>query len=111
MTTTEIAKQVRADIRNAIKNQALGDYPEGIKFSVRSEYYSGGSSIDITVKNAPNDWAFTASDLDSNRTVLSAAVKDLGAKLAAIVEEHRNGRRFAAFVYADDAVISARCPR
>jgi hypothetical protein len=46
LTTTQIAKLIRADIRQAIKS---GDIPK-IKASVRTRYFAGGSSIDIAIK-------------------------------------------------------------
>lgn len=45
----EIAKLVRKDIRAAIKK---GDLPK-IKVSVKISRYSGGQSLDVTVKEAP----------------------------------------------------------
>ena len=50
MTTTEIAKQIRADIKAAKKT---GELPKSLKVSVRSEYFSMGSSINVNVKSAP----------------------------------------------------------
>ncbi|HXV74633.1 MAG TPA: hypothetical protein VD713_07885 [Sphingomonadales bacterium] len=49
-TTTEIAKRLRADIKAAQKS---GGLPKGLKVSVRSSYFSMGSSIDIRVKACP----------------------------------------------------------
>ena len=72
LTTVDIAKLIREEIKLARKlakdtggSDALaaidpiGDAPAGIKFSVRSEYFSGGSSIDITVKGVPREWGWT----------------------------------------------------
>lgn len=68
---TDIAKLIREDIKVARKISkqaaepgaiavidALGTMPTQIKMSVTTEYYSGGGSIDITVKNIPEDWGF-----------------------------------------------------
>jgi len=46
-STVAIAKLIREDIKNHINNGCL---PAG-KYSVRSKYFSGGSSIHIEVKN------------------------------------------------------------
>ena len=46
-STVAIAKLIRNDIKNSINNGCL---PAG-KYSVRSKYFSGGSSIDIQVGN------------------------------------------------------------
>ena len=47
LTTTQISKLVREDIKAAIKSGELSK----AKYSVRTQYYSMGSSIDITVKD------------------------------------------------------------
>jgi hypothetical protein len=46
LTTTEIAKRIRADIKAALDNGCL----PMAKYSVRTEYFSGGSSIHVHVK-------------------------------------------------------------
>ncbi|MEZ0089993.1 hypothetical protein [Streptacidiphilus sp. EB129] len=71
LTLTDIAKLIRQDIKlarkiglKAAKNGALAvpdpiaDAPAQIKFSVTREYYSGGGSIDIRIKNLPADWGW-----------------------------------------------------
>lgn len=50
LSKTEIAKCIRADIREAIRDEKL---PEGMKVSVRTKFFSGGSSIDIRVTALP----------------------------------------------------------
>lgn len=47
LTTTQIAKLLREGIKDAIKK---GRLPKG-KYSVRTEYFSMGSSIDVTIKD------------------------------------------------------------
>ncbi|MGP4115433.1 hypothetical protein ACTWP5_31610 [Streptomyces sp. 4N509B] len=73
LRTTDIAKLIRADIRMARKAaqrtaepggalktvDPIGDAPAQLRFSVRSEYYSGGSSIEITIRNIPDAWGWT----------------------------------------------------
>ncbi|RPE39786.1 hypothetical protein EDD90_2804 [Streptomyces sp. Ag109_O5-1] len=77
LSTTEIAKRIRADIKLARKVEtklgaetgseialpdplaALATMPKTIKVSVRTDYYSGGSSIDVRVYNLPDKgWGF-----------------------------------------------------
>lgn len=74
LSTTEIAKRIREDIKLARKVQAklggaeialpdslsaLATMPKGMKVSVRREYYSGGSSIDVRVYNLPEQgWGY-----------------------------------------------------
>lgn len=48
--TAEIAKLIRKDIADALKSGAL---PKGLKVSVRISRFSMGSSIDLTITDAP----------------------------------------------------------
>lgn len=50
LSTTEIARRFRADVKAAV---AAGTLPRGLKLSVRTDYFSGGSSIDVTIVQAP----------------------------------------------------------
>lgn len=54
LTTAEIAKKIRADIKQAVKFGLLPGAP--VKYSVRTRTYSGGASIDITVKGWADAW-------------------------------------------------------
>ncbi len=67
----DIAKLMRADIKLAssiaLKTAArdglavpdpIADAPAGIKFGVVTETYSGGGSIDIVIRNIPDDWGY-----------------------------------------------------
>jgi hypothetical protein len=47
LTTTEVAARIRADIKDAVKRGVIRPG----KYSVRSKYFSGGSSVDITIKD------------------------------------------------------------
>jgi hypothetical protein len=50
LDVTEIAKRMRADIKQAI---ADGEIPEGVKARVRTQRFAGGQSIDIRVTSVP----------------------------------------------------------
>lgn len=50
LTITEIAKNVRADIKQAIKSHQL---PQGTKVSVKVERYSMGQSLNLKVTALP----------------------------------------------------------
>lgn len=50
MSTTDVAKSFRADVKAAIK---AGDLPKGLKLSIRTKYYSGGSSISVDIVAFP----------------------------------------------------------
>ncbi|WUT01786.1 hypothetical protein OHA46_34075 (plasmid) [Streptomyces sp. NBC_00708] len=74
LSTTEIAARIRADIKLARKVEsklgvggavavvdelaALAAMPKGIKVSVTTEYYSGGSSIHVRIYNLPEGWGY-----------------------------------------------------
>lgn len=51
--TADIAKAIRADIKVA---KAEGLLPKGWKYSVRIERFSGGSSINVSVRGASDAW-------------------------------------------------------
>lgn len=57
-STTELAAMIRADIKAARKDKStvIGRAPECVKFSIRSEYFSGGSAINIRIVGAPDSW-------------------------------------------------------
>jgi len=48
LSTKEIAARVRIDIKSALKSGAL---PQGTSATVRTKYFSGGSSIDVTLRS------------------------------------------------------------
>jgi len=50
LSTTEIARRFRADV--AAEKKA-GRLPRELKLSVKTRYYSGGSSIDVRIKGLP----------------------------------------------------------
>lgn len=58
LTTTEIAKAIRHDLKN---QQAAGNLNKVLKFSVKTAYFAGGSSIRVNIKGAgevrsPDAW-------------------------------------------------------
>lgn len=53
LSTPEIAKLIRKEIKTAIGEGLL---PARWKYSVRSESFSGGSSIDVRVKDCADAW-------------------------------------------------------
>ncbi|MER7115499.1 hypothetical protein ABT332_13505 [Saccharomonospora azurea] len=73
LTLTQIAKLIREDLKLARKvgrktapktgevaiPDPIGDAPKEIKFSVRTEYYSGGGSIHVGINNIPEEWGWT----------------------------------------------------
>ena len=70
LATVGIAKLIREEIKLARKLakdsggsapaiiDPIGDAPASIKFSVRSEYFSGGSAIDIRLTGVPQAWGW-----------------------------------------------------
>ena len=53
MSTTDIAKQIRTWIKEQKKN---GTFPKELKVSARSQYFSGGSAIRISITALPDTW-------------------------------------------------------
>jgi hypothetical protein len=53
-TTAQIAAMIRADIKAAVNVGTLPGKP--VKYSVRTDNFSGGSSIDVRVKDWPEAW-------------------------------------------------------
>lgn len=53
LDTAVIAKLIRADIKTAVSEGLL---PERWSYSVRIDRFSGGSSIDVRVKNCADAW-------------------------------------------------------
>ncbi|MDN5934193.1 MAG: hypothetical protein L0I24_24500 [Pseudonocardia sp.] len=59
LDVTEIAKRMRVNLRNA---QSVGMLPAEAKFSVTTDRYAGGQSVDVTVKGMPDSWTYTIRD-------------------------------------------------
>ncbi|MFF7115447.1 hypothetical protein ACFY91_24490 [Streptomyces albogriseolus] len=106
LTTTEIAKRIRADIKLARKVAAklgtaagaevalidsltaLATMPKQIKVSVRTDYFSGGSSIDVRVYNLPEKgWGYVQ-ETDMWGKPQWVPGRELSAILAALKEIH-----------------------
>lgn len=93
LDVADIAALIRADIREAQAAGRLGVLPDGVKFGVRIERYSMGQGINVTVRNAPEAWAWAPADEDTLADygpgvtrVVSPACRDLGAVLRAILD-------------------------
>lgn len=50
LNTTEIAKLFRADVKAAVR---AGEIAKGVKLSIRTDYFSGGSAIRVKIVAAP----------------------------------------------------------
>ena len=53
------ARLIRADIRKAVNDGALGELPDGISFSVRAYPFATSPGVGITVYGAPGGWRGT----------------------------------------------------
>jgi hypothetical protein len=106
LTLTEIAKLIRADIKMAQKigrkvtdskaiavRDAIADAPAQIKYSVRTEYYSGGGSIDVVIKNIPETWGWTMQpdEFGNLQPVATPAMAELYAAVDAIHRSYNYG--------------------
>lgn len=98
LTTTQIAKATRDDIKTAIKTGALGDLPTGIRFSVTSR-----DGLAITIKGAPDEWAWTGERYTHTHRPSDAA-RSLARKLADIARPHHAQGYDFGFVYLEDGV-------
>lgn len=58
----KLAKKTAGETGTVKLVDPIGDAPEQIKFSVRIDRFSGGSSIDISILNEPEDWAWEVRD-------------------------------------------------
>ena len=72
LSLTDIAKLIRAEIKIAMKLAKVDagpgalavmdpftGIPAGLKIGVRTQYYSGGGSINVTVRGIPAEWGWT----------------------------------------------------
>ncbi|MFD9690174.1 hypothetical protein ACFWXO_30950 [Kitasatospora sp. NPDC059088] len=100
LSTTEIAALIRNDVKMqqklAVRSaedgpgtvkvpNAIGDAPAGVKFSIRREYFSGGSAIRMTIKNAAPEWAWTTGIVHGfERQVPTEQLKALADELKAL---------------------------
>lgn len=50
MNTTEIARSFRADVKAAVR---AGEIAKGVKLSIRTDYFSGGSAIRVRIVSLP----------------------------------------------------------
>lgn len=100
-----IAKAIREDIKLAqkIAKQAgrsgdvkvvdpIGDAPMDIKFSVRSSTYSGGCSVDIILRNIPQEWGWVVGEdrWGDVREMPSPALRALADELKAVMNAYNH---------------------
>jgi hypothetical protein len=114
VSTVDIAAHIRADLkvrRNLGKKTAgmpedatavalrdpIADAPASIKFSIRSQYFSGGSSIDITIKGVPLEWGWMINpDYDaydpynSRKWIMTPALAALKAEVERVQQSYNH---------------------
>ncbi len=89
--TVRRAALVRAAVRAAARDGALGELPAGLKIGVRS----GVDTIAIELDDAPADWTITAEPAGNTPfpdRAGSAAACELAGKLISIARQHAPGR-------------------
>lgn len=90
LDVTEIAKRMRVNLRNA---QSVGMLPADAKFSVTTDRYAGGQSVDVTVKGMPDSWTYTTRDTaygQAQRVHSDAARATIDAIRAMLAEYNRD---------------------
>jgi len=96
LITTQIAALIRLDVAKATKT---GDLPKGLKVSVKTRYYSGGSSIDLTIIALPAEMVVINPEYVAARRrglsadlhdapMLSEAVRTLTARLDGMMQAY-----------------------
>jgi len=106
LSAVQIAKGVRADIKDAITAGDLPGKDAGLTYSVRSEYFSGGQAVRIAVGGPDGDaWAYRpVTEDDSNRLLSGGRARTLTDQAQQIgVLLHKLGR---AYVYDDTDIQS-----
>lgn len=81
--TKEIARFVRQDIKDGIKS---GEFPKGLKCSIRYRSFSGGSSIECDVVALPSGFKVYNDEALSS---YSQEYLELQGKLKALVQAYR----------------------
>lgn len=79
------AALIRADVRAAAQDRALGVFPAGISFSVSASTAATAPGVTVTVYGAPGEWAFTGTGA---RRPLSPECDALRRKLTEIAGRH-----------------------
>ena len=105
LSTTGIAKLIREDIKLARKvaqmaaapgavavADPIADAPAEIKFSVRTQYFSGGSSIDVHICGIPQAWGWeTREDRYGYMTDMpTAALAALAGEVKSIMDAYNH---------------------
>jgi len=63
ISTTEIAKRFRKQVSQGKKGKGVGqDIPKDVKLSVKTQYFAGGSSINVNIKEIPRSWSLFNAD-------------------------------------------------
>jgi hypothetical protein len=95
MSTVDVAKAVRADVKTALKAGTLGDLPAGLTVSITS-----GDGLALTIKGAPYDWAWTG-PMGTQDQKPSDAARALAIRLAAVARPHQAKGYGFGFVFLD----------
>lgn len=96
LTTTEIAKRIRADLKAAQKD---GELDAALRFSVRTAYFAGGSEITVTVKNYIGTLLSGGECGEYGRGRWTPQAREVAGAVRRIVDAHnRDGQRFYSHV-------------
>lgn len=99
----KIAGIVRRNIRLGRESGHLA-IPAGSRVSVVSSPCTGASTIDVTIRNAPDTWILTRDA--SQNWIVTPEANQVGQRIVDMVREE-SGDAFGCFVYADDVVLGS----
>lgn len=97
-TASEIAKDVRIDLKDAM---AGGYLPSDLDYSVRSSSFAGGQSISITATGMNDEDLWVPSWRDPGFIVYSGRAQEVGSRLKAIMAQYNNSSIHGEIDYFD----------
>lgn len=99
---TEIAKDVRADLKEAVAKNYL---PRGLKYSVTVDKYSGGASLRVVIQNT-KDEEMLEKDRWDERTIFSDKAKMLKSRVGKIVDAYNSRASYPEVDYSNNLYYS-----
>ncbi len=102
LTTSAIAELIRTDIklaRNVARVTApmadhdttdlIGDAPAGLRYTVRTQRYAGGSSITVVISDIPVDWGWST-DPRTGEPTITPELRALLAEVKHLIDSYNH---------------------